>query len=350
MTGKNRNGLIFFPVMILISFMAANVLADEILYDDFSTPTIDETKWIGEGVVREIQNGKFVSYVRSFGVDRSAKIAASGSPSIIEAVVTLKSISDSDVSTNCAGIQQAVFNDGSDILAYLNIGRYRGLYMARWLIYDTAGVNLASGNLGNISLNAPYKLRIESDRETGVLVFSVNDESEIVSMNNALEEANNPYFAIGNMVKMDEGEYAFVEATYDNVLVDGEIFDIFSKKYIDEEKWSGYGLETVNEIRNGKLFFQSRNISGSGSYVYNGIRNVENIRSVRCSGSIKYLESDDQALTVFRIWGNFYNTSEDTSLRAFMAIGDISWGWNRSIESVCGAVRIQRRIGNENVL
>ena len=325
MMGKSRNRLFFLPFIVLICFMAPGAFAVETLYDTFTSSFLDESKWIGEEVVREVQNGKFVSYVRSFGVDRSAKIAASGSPYSLEAVVTLKDISDTDVDRNCAGIQQAVFNDGSDIIAYLNIGRYQGMYMSQWLVVTTEGEMLASGTLGSVTLKTPYKLRIESYRSTGSLVFSVDDESETVAFSKPMKEANLPYFAIGNITQMAEDGYALINATYDNVAVDEEIYDIFSKKDIDETKWSYGNLETVDEIRNGKLYFKFRNKSGDGGSLYTMIRNPESIDSIKCSGSIRQLESNDEAMVVFRILGSYYNISEDTILKAVMAIGDVGW-------------------------
>ena len=325
MMGKNRSRFFLLPFIVLICLLAPNAFAEEIYYDTFTSDFLDQSKWAGEEVVREVQNGKFVSYVRTFGVDRSAKIAASGSPYSLEAIVTLKDISDTNIERNCAGIQQAVFNDGSDIIAYLNIGRYQGLYMSQWIVVTTEGEMLASGTLGSVTLKVPYKLRIESYRQTGALVFAVDDQTETVSFSKPMNEANSPYFAIGNITQMDENGYALINATYDNVSVDEEIYDIFSKKDIDETKWSFGNLETVDEVRNGKLYFKFRNSSGGGGSLYNMIRNSENVHSIKCSGSVRQLESDDEAMVVFRILGSFYNTSEDTILKAVMAIGDISW-------------------------
>ena len=180
----------------LCLFMATIASGAGVLYDDFSATQIDETKWKYLDYVREVQNGQFVSSMRSYGISQNAKIQSPGNPNSIEAVVTLEEITADDVKRCVALIGQHVFNDCLDceeddgtgeIWAEIAIGEFYGELKAQWEVdrYDESNEGwkkIGEGYLGDIAMNMPYKLQMYSDKETGTLVFAVDDDTAYYSL------------------------------------------------------------------------------------------------------------------------------------------------------------------------
>ena len=322
-----------------------------VLYDDFSTARIDENKWDYLEFVREVKNGEYVSSVRSLGISQGARIESPGNPDSVEAVVVLKEITADDVEQCAAMIGQYVFNDcldceaGDDtgaIRAQLAVGAFHGALEARWKVerYDDSideWQTLGEGSLGEVGLNVTYKLRLDSDKETGTLGFSIGDETAFYSLESETTEPDSPFIAVGSQNIINESDrIASIRATFDDVFVDGILFDDFSGTELKKDKWpKRNALESVREIRNGKCLLKTRNNTGKTESVNLEFQNPDDIDYIEFKGRLNKVQSNDSALARLRSVGRYYSSAENEDITAEIGIGDIPGDETNQLKAFC---------------
>ena len=139
-----------------ISATFDNVYKNGSLYDDFSSLTIDPTKWNTYEFVREISGGKLRSKTRSSSASTSfinnvLELLYPSSINAFQAEVTLLDYQNPQGLTQRVRIIGSYYNDGSpgggligDVYGQIRIGGTGATPVAEWLVYrftDSAGNN-----------------------------------------------------------------------------------------------------------------------------------------------------------------------------------------------------------------
>ena len=343
--------------MFLFQFFLANlwICADaagsDIPYDDFTSPRLDSAKWRYLEFVREIQNGKFVSGVRSLGLNQSASIKAPGAPFSIEAQVVLKEASGDGVRQSAARIGLHAFNDGSagptgddtgEIWAQVGIGIFDGVLgsrwtVQRWIAQDGTWETIGTGDLGDIRKDVSYVLSLTTNRDTGTVVFSIDDAEAEFSLGRKAQAPEHAYFSVGCSNQIEQPDrIASVRAEFDAVKVNGFLYDDFSTARLCRTKWYyGEYLTDVIEPRNGKCRFKTENLPGRFSSPSLFFSDPEAVDGIRFEGTVVNSESDEKALVRLRAAGNFYRTSEDADVSAEIGLGDLPGDGTGQLKAFC---------------
>ena len=343
--------------MLLFHFFLTNLLictnaaGSDFSYDDFSSPKLDSAKWRYLEFVREIQNGRFVSAIRSRGRNQSAAIKAPGTPSSIEASVVLKETSGAGVRQSAARIGLHAFNDGSagptgddtgEIWAQVGIGLFDGVLDSRWKVErriasDGRWETLGEGSLGDIQKDVPYILSVTTNRDTGTAFFSIDGVAAEFSLGREAKAPQHAYFSVGCSNQIEQPDLtASVRAEFDAVKVNGYLYDDFSTNRLCRNKWYyGEYLTDVIEPGNGKCRFKTENLPGRFSSPSLIFIDPEPIVGIRFDGTVMDSESDEKALVRLRAAGNFYRTSGDSDVSAEIGIGDLPGDGTGQLKAYC---------------
>jgi len=223
-----------------ISATYDNVYKNGVLYDDFSSSTIDTTKW-GYGYyefVREISEGKLRSKVRSSSGNNSSlfdrlTFVDPSSINVIQANVTPVAYENENGVDIVARIGGDYFNDGTpgggylgDVGAEVFIGGFNGeanpaAGWAVWTYADFEGNHptlIETGNFSKpISLGNTYTLLIGWTGSN--FIFRIDDEEARYVPATAINLPNNTWKEIATRIMSPAGKEAMVEALFDDVMV-----------------------------------------------------------------------------------------------------------------------------------
>ena len=285
------------------------------LYDDFSGPYIDRTKWIfGELVreIREIEPGNYKLFLKQASSNpnvipilgasypyyekNSLVFIDPDSVNSIQADVTILENSITNSGRAGAACVGNWYNDGTpgggmigDIQAYVALQRGPSGLLASWTICKmtnsegTTWTVLGSGDFATpITSGTPYTLYIEYDSVNNGFIFRVGGEQ--IEFSTGLPpragNANTKLKALATRVRIDDAtSSAYVSATFDNVYKNGSLYDDFSSSTIDSTKWATY--EFVREVSNGKLRTKVRTSSASNNEVDNELPSIVPIKAVQ---------------------------------------------------------------------
>jgi len=215
------------------------VFKNGVLYDDFSVPVIDATKWAPYEFVREVSDGEFRSKIRS----SSASVGALSSqldfvnPSGIQdfqAKVTplvFENLEGVDVAGSLAGF---FFNDGDpegglgkftgEVGGAIYIGGTGESPVAYWKVWRFKSNSsedtelLAEGTfITPITMNETYTLSLGWDGKK--FTFKIGDEVAKYRPVGSINPSNRPWKAIRTRISNPAGQEAAIEFLFDDVKV-----------------------------------------------------------------------------------------------------------------------------------
>ena len=223
-----------------ISATFDNVYKNGVLYDDFSSPTIDPTKW-GYGYyefVREISEGELRSEVRSSSGNNSSifnqlTFVDPSSKDAIQAKVTPVAYENEEGLNIVARIAGIYYNDGTpgggylgDVGAEVFIGGLNGeanpaAGWAVWTYADSEGNHPTLIETENFSkpilLGNTYALLIGWTGSN--FIFRIDDEEARYAPAAAINPPNNTWKEIATRIMSPAGKEAMMEALFDDVMV-----------------------------------------------------------------------------------------------------------------------------------
>jgi len=250
-----------------------NVEKNGALYDDFSSPTIDNTKWINYEFVREISDGQLKLKVRSSSAYTSSvfnrlRFLDPNSINFIQAKfkpIAFNNPQEADIKTRIIG---HFYNDGTfggGYLGEINAGVYIGYGIgvggtepkAGWFIgsyRDTAGnipFLIASGVFNKtISMNTTYTLFLGWDGRN--FIFKIDDEVVYYTPHGEILPPRYPWKEIGTRVLYPDGKEATIEVLIDDVMVGGP--------------WTPKLLDPSGTVRTPTPMYVWEAVSGATSY------------------------------------------------------------------------------------
>jgi len=193
-----------------ISATFDNFYKNGLLYDDFSSPIIDPTKWTAYEFVREISGGKLRSRTRSSSattsfVNNTLELLNPSSINVFQAKVTLVDYQNPKRLFAVADLSGGGYNDGTpgggrigDVVGQVLIGGTGTDPVAAWRVYkytDTAGnvsTPVASGAFTTpITLGNTYTLLLGWDGSQ--FTFKIGDEGAYFSPVTAINPVNFPF-------------------------------------------------------------------------------------------------------------------------------------------------------------
>ena len=229
-----------------------NVYKNEALYDSFSSPTLDTSKWGNSyEFQREVTNGRLYSLVKASAQDAGTSLTFpfQFSPGLslnwdnpitdtikfAAATVTPLSYQSANDAIVGARISSEVYNDGSssgtswlgDVNAAVGLFVVENELKGRWLVNrntEDSGnpctfENLAQGLFtATINLGTPYHLFLGFDGTT--ITFRLNDEVATYTPTTPTNPAHNDYGNVGGRVVLcNATQSGSIEAESDNVLI-----------------------------------------------------------------------------------------------------------------------------------
>jgi hypothetical protein len=227
------------PSSAYISATFDNVYKNGILYDEFSSSIIDETKWTTYEFMREISEGKLQSLVRSSSgstsiISNRLEFIDPTLINVIQAKVTPLTYSNNQqVDTLSAYLGGYCYNDGTpgggrigDVLSAIGIGGSGINPIAGWKVVkctDSACQNqpeVASGTFTTpISLGNTYTLFFGWDGSR--FIFKFDDEVAHYTPVTSMIPPNLPRKEIATLIMNPAGKEAMIEALFDDVMVGG---------------------------------------------------------------------------------------------------------------------------------
>lgn len=163
-----------------------------------------------------------------------------------------------------------------------------------------------------------YILYIEYNPSVNQFTFKVGSgdpvtfESKTYGTSDGLpgraENAHNPWKSLYTYAQTSSAsESAFISATFDNVYVNGLLYDDFSTPPLSSLKWNTY--EFVREISEGKLHSKSRSSSGYTSSANNVLEFVYplSINNFQATVALVGYQNPQGLLELAGISGAFYN-------------------------------------------
>jgi hypothetical protein len=224
-----------------ISATVDNVYRNGDLYDDFSSSTIDKTKWLTYESVQEISGGKFRSRIRSSSATTSStasrlELLYPSEISAIQTKVTPLTYQNKEGTYVWPGrIAGFFYNDGTqgggkigDVGAHVVIGGSGENPVAYWTVWrhpDFEGKVvevLETGTFNTpISLAKTYTLYLGWD---GIkFIFKINSEVAYYEPETGVYPPNNPWRSIETQIFNANGREAISEALFDDVMVSGPL-------------------------------------------------------------------------------------------------------------------------------
>jgi len=221
-----------------ISATFDNVYKNGILYDDFSSPIIDPTKWTAYEFVREISEGKLQSLVRSSSTSTSSifnslEFVDPSSINVVRGKVTPVAYENQEGANIVTRIAGNYYNDGTpgggylgDVSAEVFIGGFEGeanpaAGWAVWTYADLEGRNptlIETGTFSKpISLGNTYTLLIGWTGSN--FIFKIDDEEAHYVPTTTINSPNHPYKNIATRIFNPNRKEAMMEALFDDVMV-----------------------------------------------------------------------------------------------------------------------------------
>ena len=305
------------------------------LYDDFSSPTINEDNWQQYEYAREIQDGqlrlKTRSTVNTTGlVDNTLLFQNPTSINAVEAKVTPLTYNNPQGAMANIGVLGRFFNDGTgtpgaykgDILGQVVIGRTGTSPVAMWAIVrftanDSSQYETVAGGIFDLApiLGTPYTLFIGWNQAAKQFTFRISDgnttEEKVYTTSLTVAPANMPAKFISNRISNNAGKEASVEAFFDDVKINGSasIYDDFSTDIIDVTKWTTF-YDQVRDIDDGELRLGRRTSTadtGAASGIVLEFANPESIKTVQAKVTPLVYYNPNGLDTGLNISGRFYN-------------------------------------------
>jgi hypothetical protein len=210
-------------------------------YDTFDSASLDQTKWQGLEVVRELSGGKLRMNVLAKDSDYTIGNSLKDNPAYLEAKVTVKSGSWVSAGTHgIAGIVGGYYNDTRGPDSGDEYYGYEGNVAAQnWIEFDhnnnlkagSAVIRCDDANRSTwtrlfsqefstpISFDTPYTLSIEFTGSE--FIFKCNDETTSYQVTTATYEPYDKDRSLESKVDADPGESGYMKADFDDVYTNG---------------------------------------------------------------------------------------------------------------------------------
>jgi hypothetical protein len=257
---------------------------DKVLYDDFSGKYLDPARWTPQESVIKVENGKLVNQLAakpSDGTGSGQPVAFMNSATIhtIKTTVTLQEaiIRNEFTGSVSAGIFANYFQtaDGSCMAMLQIIYNPDKSVVAGYGIAD--GANFQGDILANnLKLNTAYDLTVSHNETNNTFTFTIDGTSKSVAGPQKTGNIDNPFKNISvqiNPNQLNKGVDGYVAATFEDVYVNGSLYDDFNTAPLNNTKWGNW--ETVRRIESGKLNLSVNN-SGQMSRTTNSLILTEN--------------------------------------------------------------------------
>ena len=307
------------------------------LYDDFSGTYIDKTKWREGEWVREIdppnhrllmkQASPSLIVISTYPYVDYNSLSFSNPDSVnsIQADVTILQNDITNQAYTRVRIGGRCYNDGTsgggyagDIWAEVDIRWTTTGFKGWWYVGRYTGSSSASlTQLGSgyfttvINIGTQYRLYASYDSVTNQFLFKIGDEAVTfgpTGLPTPVGYANQPWKGLQTRVQIDNSTSSgYISAAFDNVYVNGTLYDDFSSSIIDPTKWTTY--EIVREISEGKFRSKIRSSSASTSSIFNRLEFLDplSVNVVQAKVTPVAYENQEGANIIARIAGNYYN-------------------------------------------
>jgi hypothetical protein len=304
------------------------------LYDDFSGGGINAAKWQNLEVVREIRSGKLVSGLRAAGPSPINNSLLFANPSAVQSFHTEARITSATLPTagDCGlRLRGSFYNDGTtgsgalgDVRAELyaleaNTGGQVGYVVYRCTNSDCSTLTyvIAPTIVKAITIGETHTLGIAWDGS--FFTFTVDGLPTVVNPR-LVQPVVNPTPQVSLKMLTSQvtifppGGTGSVAGEFDNVYVNGALYDDFSGTRLDPAKWDGANLELVREISGGRLVSKVTAADTALLYPRNRIRfvNTKAVKTLQADVTVTNSQSVGSSVSA-RLFGTFYNDGASTS-------------------------------------
>jgi hypothetical protein len=351
-TRKGRSGMLTIFISLIGSFLLSLAIPQTmfglVLYDDFSSLTINAGKWQEYEYAREIQSGqlrlKLRSTVNTTGpVENGLLFQNPSSINAVEAKVTPLSYINPQGAQRSIFIGGRFFNDGTgspgtytgDILAQVNIvGGSGASPVAMWAVirftdpYDTSQYVVIDYGFFALTpaLGTQYTLSTAWDGKQftfGISDGSTNEEATSVP-GLTVTPANMPEKFLYQRISNNAGREVTLEALFDDVKINGspDVYDDFSGSTIDPTKWSTY--EAVRDVDSGALRLKKRTSTedtGPVSTISLDFANPEFIKTMQAQVTPLVYSNPNGLDTKVNISGRYYNDGTNNGYQGDVIAG-----------------------------
>lgn len=290
-------------------------------YDHFAGSFIDGSRWSATEFVREIRAGKLVFKVRTPGVfisNDTLVLRSTSGVTAIEAEVVAQEIAVPIGGLARARVGQTIYNDGTseipgvgDIVATIATARRAGsglfvlLRLSRCATSTCAASAVSDMAFPGVTPGVGQTLRLGINWDGAVIRFRVDGQEQIVNPATfapIVRPPTNPFASVGAAASGIESRVA---ATFDNVRVNGALFDDFSGGDLDAGRWRTF--EFVREIQTGHLTLRARTVGG---VVTNALRfrNANQIQGMQATVAVTEVGTGSPGNQVARLIGTFYKS------------------------------------------
>ena len=212
------------------------------------------------------------------------------------------------------------------------ISQTNGALSFRYLVFRcdnsdcTNGTDLLSNTFGSAQLNTDYTLTVAFDPNTRTFTFSV-DGSDALTFgpgdDSALQNcdiSNSEFKTIGTRVFNDDpNEGGSITATFDDVFVNGVLYDDFNSGILDPSQWRDTEGRIAVETENGNRVLRiEQKYAGLGRGFGVEFNNPDIINTIRTDvriDSTNIVATDGNGRVRARITGVFYNDGSSTGFR-----------------------------------
>jgi hypothetical protein len=308
-------------------------------YDDFTSATIDSTKWSGHEFVRRVNGGVFESALRRVGSSGSNTLTFVNEDAVtaIQADVTVTEVNNNGAAAR-ARVVGDFYSDGTagggytgDVIAGTEILHNGSSLVISFFAVRCNDINCATftqlvfddTTFGAAALGETHTLSVAWDGVSQLFTFGVDGVTTTFDPTAAAPVAGpagpSRFKGLGTRVSgidtADEG--AFIAATFDNVIMNGNPYDDFSGAAIDAAKWET--LEFVRRIEGGELMSTLRRRESNGTNALTFV-NEDAVTAIQADVRVTSLINAGARRVRARLVGIFYN---DGTAGGF-GVGDIA--------------------------
>ncbi len=288
-------------------------------YDNFSSPQIDSSRWTTLEQVREIRDGELYLKIRIGQGNtntNSLPIADPAAVSSLQADVDLLEYEPGGSSV-FARIRVAFYNDGTpgggsagNVFGDLRLGGSGITPVAQLRVVKcndpdcNSQTTFRTENLGTVSLNTTYTLRVTWTGSEAI--FNLDGLERTFDPRPFAPPVGPPVGLTGlSTAKTSSAGEGLVAATFDNVFVNGFLYDDFPGPLIDPVRWQRE--EFVREIQSGKLVSRLRQIGGGALSNSLSFPNPNAIAGIQAEVTVDSFSTSGGGSANARLRGRFYN-------------------------------------------
>jgi hypothetical protein len=285
-------GLLFSVAMGVVFFWTPQAAFSLVSYDVLSTSPIDASKWTRYESVRVIDGGKLRLAVRSATgstapVMTPLRFATSSDITKIEATITPIGYHNDDGANAMATVAGRFYNDGSsgtpgdctgDVLGQVGIGNTPSTGttpVVFWNVVRFTSADCASsevitgGKFTNTEVISGTAYPVSMDWDGNKFIFAYNGVSQTYTPSTPINPPNTSFKSLYTRISNNAGKDGYISAYFDDIKVNGVLYDDFTADRIDQTKWANY--EFVRAIKDDEqhLVLLARGTTNSTTFTEN---------------------------------------------------------------------------------